>query len=103
LPTTYLLVHSTPCTPKSSKKANKEPKEPKKAGRCGWTTSAQVEYLSPLIPKYLEHKTSKTLHDFWPCVFEKWFELWPILDSSEKNDSPDQDENKDQESETGHY
>jgi hypothetical protein len=84
---------NTMARPKSSKKANKEPKEPKKkAGRRGWTTSAQVEYLSPLIPKYLEHKTSKTLHDFWPRMFEKWFDLWPILDSSKKNGSPDQDE-----------
>jgi hypothetical protein len=74
-------------------------KEPKKKGRHGWTTDEQVAFLTPLIPSYLENKVAKTLPDFWPPVFEKWFEQWPIeVSNTTANDSLDQ--NKDSDSET---
>jgi hypothetical protein len=73
-------------------------KEPKKKGRHGWTTDEQADFLTLLIPSYLENKVAKTLPDFWPPVFEKWFEQWPIkVSNTTANDSLDQNEDSDSE------
>ena len=70
-------------------------KEPKKKGRHGWATDDQVAFLTALITTYMENKAVKTLPDFWPPVFEKWFEQWPITVSNTTANagSPDQNEN----------
>jgi hypothetical protein len=73
---------------KSSKKKESK-KEPKKKGRRGWTTDDQDKFLSSHIPSYLSAQTSKTSSDFWPPLWEQYFEQWPVLSPPDKTNGED--------------
>ena len=57
---------------------------PRKTGRRGWTTEAQEEFLTSKIPTYLASQGSKSRSDFWPTLWEKYFEQWPLPLTSDK-------------------
>ncbi|KAG6372123.1 hypothetical protein JVT61DRAFT_7902 [Boletus reticuloceps] len=42
-----------------------------------WTILEQVEFLTGLYPKYLEHTMDKSYHQFWAELYTKWFARWP--------------------------
>jgi hypothetical protein len=64
----------------------------KKKGRRGWTTELQEEFLTSHIPSYLAEKSgsSRIRLDFWPPLWEQFFERWPLELKSDK----EKEENK---------
>jgi len=64
----------------------------KKKGRRGWTTEAQEEFLTSHIPSYLAEKSgsSRMRSDFWPPIWEQFFELWPLQLISDKEKEENQ-------------
>ena len=63
----------------------------KKKGRRGWTTEAQEEFLTSYIPSYLAEKSgsSRIRSDFWPPIWEEFFERWPLQLISDKEKEED--------------
>ena len=53
-------------------------------GRRGWATDEQAEYLESCKASYLTVQSTKKTSEFWPPVWEEWFERWP-LSLSEKD------------------
>lgn len=74
-------------TTKARKK--KQVTGPKKKGRRGWTTDEQEEFLKSQIPAYLSSKASKVHSDFWPPLWEEYFERWPPEPPCESKDEPE--------------
>ena len=68
----------------------KSDSEPKKKGRRGWTTDDQENFLAAQIPSYRHSQSSNTRSDFWPPLWEKYFQQWPIQPASEKDNSADE-------------
>lgn len=58
-------------------RSKRNEKKKRKKGRRGWTTDSQEEYLTDLIPAYRATQASNARSDFWPPVWEKYFEQWP--------------------------
>jgi hypothetical protein len=56
---------------------------PGKKGRKGWTTEEQTSYLESLKASYLTVQTAKKTSEFWPAVWEEWFDRWPVELSEE--------------------
>ena len=46
--------------------------------RRGWTTDDQFEYLSSLVPGFLSAQAAKKTAEYWPPIFEAWFERWRL-------------------------
>ena len=49
-----------------------------KGGQKPWTTEEQKAWLTALIPDYLASRGSSAPGDFWPGLFEDWFQTWPL-------------------------
>jgi hypothetical protein len=79
--------------PKQRKKKDKG--APKKKGRHGWTTAAQEEFLTAHIPAYRSAQAGNTSSDFWPPLWEKYFDEWPVQQPKEPADSAEEGENAD--------
>ncbi|KAI0039295.1 hypothetical protein FA95DRAFT_1612678 [Auriscalpium vulgare] len=43
-----------------------------------WTNLEQLEYLWARLSTYQEHQANRTTVEFWPPLFEDWFERWPL-------------------------
>lgn len=56
----------------------------KETNRKGWTNDEQYEYLTSLIPVFVNAQSSKTTADQWPAIHEEWFNRWPIGEPTEK-------------------
>lgn len=76
---------------RSKSNRTKPKKEPKKKGRRGWTTEAQEQFLMDHIPAYLASQGSKSRSDFWPPLWEQYFENWPVANISDDNNAEHQD------------
>ena len=50
----------------------------KKSGRQPWATEEQTEWLIEQKPAYITSRGTKVPGDFWPPIYEEWFEKWPI-------------------------
>jgi len=50
-----------------------------KKGRKGWTTEEQALYLESCKASYLTAQSTKKTSEFWPPVWEQWFEQWPTV------------------------
>jgi hypothetical protein len=61
-----------------AKSAKKAATEPKKKGRRGWTTDEQEAFLKSQIPSFLSSKSTNLRGDFWPPLWEQYFDRWPI-------------------------
>jgi hypothetical protein len=48
-------------------------------GRKGWTTEEQALYLESCKALYLTAQSTKKTSEFWPPVWEQWFEQWPTV------------------------
>jgi hypothetical protein len=81
----YLSTHSSLveniisclfCSP-MGKKQQKSAKNDK-ATRKGWTTNEQFEFLTSLLPSFINAQLSKTTADQWPTIYEEWFKQWPL-------------------------
>jgi hypothetical protein len=51
---------------------------PRKKGRRGWTTEEQAVYLESHKTSYLTAQSTKKTSEFWPLVWEEWFQRWPL-------------------------
>lgn len=60
-----------------------------------WATNDESTWLQTKIPTYIAHKTSQTLFNFWPEMYEGWFRKFPeaprigLPDLNEDGDAPD--------------
>ena len=65
---------------RSKKKTLQADSRDKKKGGCrGWATSDQEQWLREQVPLYVAAQGVgvKGLAEFWPTIFESWFEKWP--------------------------
>lgn len=55
-----------------------------KGGRPVGSIQEQEEWLMERLPLFIEarQKGQKKLADFWPSIWEGWFEKWPMLEPS---------------------
>jgi len=56
----------------------KEKSSSGRKGRRGWTTDEQAEYLESCKASYLTAQATKKTSEFWPPVWEEWFQRWPL-------------------------
>lgn len=63
-----------------------------KGGRRGWATSEQEAWLKDRISRYADAQGQtgkankgriRALGDFWPPLWEGWFEKWPLPELTE--------------------
>jgi hypothetical protein len=52
--------------------------EKNKGGQKLWATSEQKDWLTSRLPAFLASRNSSAAADFWPTLFEDWFEKWPV-------------------------
>jgi len=52
--------------------------EKNKGGQKSWATAEQRDWLTSKLPDYATSKGSSTQGEFWPILFEEWFERWPV-------------------------
>jgi hypothetical protein len=79
----FFNVH---CAMDQSKKKKKTAKSSQnKGGQPGWATDEQEEWLRGHLPNYAasQGKGQKALADFWPPLWEGWFEKWPSMMSAD--------------------
>jgi hypothetical protein len=50
-----------------------------KAGLRAWTTPEQKAWFTSKLPSYIASRSSDSKTDFWPPIFEEWFEKWPVV------------------------
>jgi hypothetical protein len=60
-----------------------------KGGRPGWATPEQEEWLKSHLPNYMgsQGKGPKALVEFWPPLWEGWFDKWPEAPASTADDN----------------
>jgi hypothetical protein len=73
-------------TTTAEKKKTKAPSG--KVGRQSWATAEQEKWLKERLPKYIEAQSAK-LSEFWPEIWEGWFELWPEPTTSNNSATSD--------------
>jgi hypothetical protein len=66
------------CPMSRRKSAKKAAREPKKKGRRGWATDEQEAFLRSQIPSFLSSKSANLRGDFWPPLWEQYFDRWPV-------------------------
>src|SRR5580704_3184859 len=49
-----------------------------KGGQKAWTNEEQKQWLTDRLPAYLASRGGKSASDFWPDIFEGWFQEWPL-------------------------
>ena len=66
------------CPMPRRKSAKKAAREPKKKGHQGWATDEQQAFLRSQIPSFLSSKSADLRGDFWPPLWEVYFNRWPV-------------------------
>jgi hypothetical protein len=58
-----------------------------KGGRPGSYTLEQHAWLKERLPLYMktQAKGLRMLFEFWPSLFEAWFDLWPVDDMASES------------------
>ena len=61
--------------------------EKNRGGLKGWTNEEQKRWLTEKLPAYRTLRGSSHPGEFWPPVYEEWFEEWPMtVDEGETGD-----------------
>ena len=50
-----------------------------------WTTSEQYMFLSDQLERYGTAKQSGSFKNFWPSLYEQWFDKYPELENHYPN------------------
>lgn len=83
------------CPMPQTKSARKAKREPKKKGRRGWATDEQGAFLKSQIPSFLSSKSANSRGDFWPPLWEQYFDRWPVPDAEADDSSNGEGEDTD--------
>jgi hypothetical protein len=55
--------------------------------RRRWTTDDQLAFLNEHLPDYMTAQSQpgqKAFEDFWPQIYQMWFDQWPISRTAEQ-------------------
>ena len=54
-----------------------------KGGQKSWATDQQKEWLVSKLPSFVASRSNTSPGEFWPGLFEEWFQEWPLEDSED--------------------